>query len=162
MRKEKTHRRRLWLFGLLSIMIMAAIFLFSAQSAEESQQLSEGFLTSFLGSILERLLPRLSEKGMGADIRKYAHMAEYFCLGISVFLYLSELLLWRRPVRASLFAMLTCFLYACSDEIHQLFVPGRAGMIRDVLIDGVGFAFGIALSLAAVRVFTRRRAASAE
>ncbi|GKX68088.1 VanZ family protein [Inconstantimicrobium mannanitabidum] len=30
------------------------------------------------------------------------------------------------------------FLYACTDEIHQLFVIGRNGCIRDVFIDTFG------------------------
>jgi VanZ family protein len=36
------------------------------------------------------------------------------------------------------------FFYACSDEIHQLFVLGREGAFRDVIIDTVG---GITLIL---------------
>ena len=28
--------------------------------------------------------------------------------------------------------------YAATDEFHQLFVPGRAGMVTDVLIDSIG------------------------
>ena len=39
-----------------------------------------------------------------------------------------------------------CLLYASSDEIHQLFVPGRSGEVRDVMIDFSGAALGIALS----------------
>ena len=35
------------------------------------------------------------------------------------------------------------FIYACSDEIHQLFVGGRSGEFRDVLIDSCGAGFGI-------------------
>jgi VanZ family protein len=35
----------------------------------------------------------------------------------------------------ALYAMAITFLYACSDEFHQLFVPGRAGRFTDVLID---------------------------
>jgi len=31
-----------------------------------------------------------------------------------------------------------CFIYAASDEYHQSFVFGRAGVIGDVLIDAVG------------------------
>ncbi|MBQ2251230.1 MAG: VanZ family protein, partial [Lachnospiraceae bacterium] len=31
-------------------------------------------------------------------------------------------------------------LYAATDEIHQLFVPGRAGRVTDVLIDCIGVA----------------------
>ena len=30
------------------------------------------------------------------------------------------------------------FLYACTDEFHQLFVPGRDGNFRDVIIDTSG------------------------
>ncbi len=33
------------------------------------------------------------------------------------------------------------FLYACSDEFHQSFVPGRGPAFRDVLIDTSGGAF---------------------
>ena len=40
-------------------------------------------------------------------------------------------------------------LYACSDEFHQLFVPGRAGMIQDVMIDSIG----IILALCLIAVF---------
>ena len=35
-----------------------------------------------------------------------------------------------------------CFLYAISDEIHQIFVPGRAGRWYDVLIDTTGAYLG--------------------
>lgn len=30
------------------------------------------------------------------------------------------------------------FLYACSDEFHQYFIPGRAMAFKDVLIDTSG------------------------
>lgn len=36
------------------------------------------------------------------------------------------------------FSLLVTFLYACTDEFHQLFVPGRAGRFTDVLIDCTG------------------------
>ena len=42
-----------------------------------------------------------------------------------------------------LLSLLICFLYACSDEIHQLFVPGRSGEARDVLIDTLGACLGV-------------------
>ena len=35
-------------------------------------------------------------------------------------------------------AWIITVLYACTDEIHQLFVPGRAGMVTDVMIDSIG------------------------
>ena len=36
-------------------------------------------------------------------------------------------------------------IYACSDEIHQSFVPGRSPMITDVMIDTMGVILGILL-----------------
>lgn len=49
-----------------------------------------------------------------------------------------------------------CILYAASDEIHQIFVPGRACMLTDVCIDSAGALLGIALASAA---FVAARAA---
>lgn len=36
-----------------------------------------------------------------------------------------------------------CILYAISDEIHQMFVPGRGAQGRDIVIDSVGSVVGI-------------------
>jgi VanZ family protein len=35
------------------------------------------------------------------------------------------------------------FVYAISDEIHQLFVPGRFSSIKDVLVDLMGILLAI-------------------
>ena len=34
-------------------------------------------------------------------------------------------------------------LYAISDEVHQLFVPGRGGQVKDIVIDSAGAIVGI-------------------
>jgi len=69
-------------------------------------------------------------------LRKAAHMAEFAAL---------SLLLWnairRRGIafsRALALAAAAAFLYACSDEFHQRYVPGRTGSFRDVAIDSAG------------------------
>ena len=38
--------------------------------------------------------------------------------------------------------ILFCFLYAISDEIHQLFIVNRSCELRDVLIDMIGVLIG--------------------
>ena len=43
-------------------------------------------------------------------------------------------------------AGLTAF-YACTDEFHQLFVPGRAGLLSDVLIDSLSAVLGLVVFL---------------
>ena len=35
-------------------------------------------------------------------------------------------------------SLVKSFLYACTDEFHQLFIAGRAGQFRDVCIDSTG------------------------
>lgn len=44
-----------------------------------------------------------------------------------------------------LISTLFCIIYALSDEIHQLFVFGRSGELKDVLIDTIGSFLGIIL-----------------
>ena len=44
-----------------------------------------------------------------------------------------------------LLLILGVFLYACTDEFHQLFMDGRAGQFKDVLIDTAGGSTGILL-----------------
>ena len=63
-------------------------------------------------------------------LKKSAHMIEF---GILVFL-LSRSLKFKKPDLSLLMAL----SYAFTDEIHQLFVPGRGGKLSDVLIDSIG------------------------
>ena len=92
-----------------------------------------------------KLLPGLTDYGAELDIRKYAHMAEYALLAVSAVCFFTELLLERIPKRAALICAVFCFLYACSDEYHQLFVPGRSGQFTDVLVDMAGALPGIVI-----------------
>lgn len=41
-------------------------------------------------------------------------------------------------------AAVLCVLYAASDELHQYFVPGRAALVGDVVIDALGILPGVA------------------
>ena len=47
-------------------------------------------------------------------------------------------------------------MYAISDEVHQLFVPGRSGQATDVLIDFSGSLAAI-LILSSVLYLIRRK-----
>ena len=73
--------------------------------------------------------------GWDLVLRKLAHTAEYAILGA---------LLVRATERSGL-AFGLGVLYAVSDEVHQVFVPGRHGAPLDVAIDAVGVAVGIVL-----------------
>lgn len=47
--------------------------------------------------------------------------------------------------RSTLIGMIFSVLYACTDEWHQHYVPGRHGALRDVIIDSIGIITGFIL-----------------
>jgi VanZ family protein len=77
-------------------------------------------------------------------IRKCAHFLEYMILALLAF---NVLKLYFNAKQVAIFTIAFVFLYACSDEIHQLFVLGREGAIRDVIIDTCGGIFLIVIRL---------------
>jgi VanZ family protein len=68
-------------------------------------------------------------------LRKLAHVTVYVVLTLLVYGALRAHM--ARSARVWMLAMLIAVLYACLDEWHQTFVPGREGTVRDVAIDGI-------------------------
>jgi len=62
--------------------------------------------------------------------KKSAHFGEYTILFLLWYRALGN----KNPFKAVVFSL----IYAFSDEMHQLFVPGRTGNLRDVGIDFSG------------------------
>ena len=154
----KRNKKLLWLYGLMTLAAMGMIFFMSAKDANESGSMSKWLVNTSFGRMLIRLLPRLTDRGDEIDLRKYAHMAEFALLAVPSVLFFRELLLEKRvPIRASFCSLLFCFLYACSDEYHQTFVPGRAGAMIDVAVDMAGVLFGLALVLLGCMTCMRRK-----
>lgn len=149
------HKIRLCILFVLLLAVMTAIFVFSSQNADKSQKLSDGFLDR-LGKFLN-FLPLFKEDA-GNKIRKAAHFSEFMCLGLLSALFFREWFLRKksRLERTALISCIFCFLYACSDEIHQIFVPGRACRLKDVLIDCGGAITGIAFALLIAYLLDRK------
>lgn len=74
-------------------------------------------------------------------LRKLAHITEYFILTILLIRALAEEKVSKS--HTLVFAVLAALLYAASDEIHQLFVFGREGSVKDVMIDSLGILFAL-------------------
>jgi VanZ family protein len=51
-----------------------------------------------------------------------------------------------------LLAISISFLYAISDEIHQLFVPGRSGNLQDLFFDSIGILFAFIFYLSSLKL----------
>lgn len=131
------------------ILWMAMIFLFSHQPATESSDLSSG-ITKTIADIITSAAPdiKLNQESLHFFIRKCAHFGVYMILGLLVANGLSHNNMSRSKL--ILLAFLICGFYAISDEIHQLYVPGRSGQVSDVLIDSSGALVGI-LAIVAIR-----------
>lgn len=69
-------------------------------------------------------------------IRKVAHMSEYAILALFTYYALIKIAFNKRIIFQITF--LISFLYACSDEFHQLFISGRSGQFTDIIIDSTG------------------------
>lgn len=76
-------------------------------------------------------------------LRKYAHFFIYLFLGMIVKNAFS--VSGIKGMRAFLFSLGICALFAVTDEIHQMFVPGRIPLVTDVFIDSAGSFVGIVL-----------------
>ena len=129
----------------LVILCMLLIFSFSSDTADVSTKKSDGIIIKTCEFVLGRELTE-SEKEKYIDnfvfiVRKGAHFSIYMVLGLLIMSYFKELYLINN--KGLLIALIICFLYACSDELHQYFVPGRSSEFFDVLIDSSGSILGI-------------------
>lgn len=134
---------------------MAVIFVFSSQNAEQSGELSDGLLFDILNFL------NIHANGEWVEfltvfIRKAAHFSIYALLGALAYNLVSKDF-GKRGNGGFLISSGICFLYAVSDEIHQLFVPGRSCSPWDVLLDLLGAVVGIWIWMCLDYFVSRRR-----
>lgn len=89
---------------------------------------------------LQLILPLQNIDFLHFIIRKMAHAFEYFVLGILAYHCKKE-----KSEKWAGIVLLICFLYACSDEFHQCFIPLRNPSVYDVILDGISSLIGIVL-----------------
>ena len=132
---------------IITFTIMALIFFFSSQNSTESSGLSSGLTVKVVTLVTDVLHVdgvdvREVAAALSTYVRKTAHFVIFMLLGISSAVTFK---VWFNQSKAWTFlcAVIFCMLYACSDEIHQIFVSGRACRAGDVMIDTLGAAVGI-------------------
>lgn len=147
------------IFAVLLVIWMVFIFSMSSQDSKKSSNTSGETIKVVLSTVPEfNKQPEEVQEHVVEELqfitRKSAHFIAYMILGILAILLLLQ---FENISKKPQFAFLICVLYAASDEIHQLFVPGRAGQIRDVLIDSCGSIVGIAVVLLFIKLIKMRR-----
>lgn len=140
----KFHSRSI--ISLLLIFQMIFIFIMSSFGSDSSSAQS-GQIIQALRQVFPNLnnTSHLDASNLVFVVRKTAHFTEYAILGILFFLFFRQSSSQKNSSRYFILAILFGFFYACTDEIHQLFIPGRSGQFTDVLIDTLGASFGCLL-----------------
>jgi VanZ family protein len=151
---NKKGKRNSTVPALLSLALMVAIFMLSAQDGETSSE-SSRFVTKIFSKLIFYRYGSMSPQHQAFIVaelewfvRKLAHFSIYGLLGFNVFLSLHFLL--RKLFGKTILAVMVCAAYAAFDELHQSFVPGRSGHVFDVAIDTFGATCGIIAAIAVV------------
>ena len=132
---------------------MVTVFMLSHQIAEESSKTSSNFITViiklFNKDIEQEQLETIMLK-VETIVRKLAHFVLYTLGGMlitTMFINFKEYI-----TKTKIASFLLGATYAITDEIHQLFIPGRSGEIRDVLIDSTGVLLGVFIIYLLMRI----------
>jgi len=128
------------------IVWMIIIFIFSNQDANKSESTSDKVTSTVIDTVqvvTKQDITKEKKSNLIEDtrvlVRKSAHFFLFLILGILIYLTLSS---YSIP-KTVLFSIIFCFMYACSDELHQLFTNGRTAKVLDVFVDTCGSVLAI-------------------
>lgn len=171
---NNNYKYKIIISWLLALSWMGVIFYLSGRTAEESTVQSRTVITTFaeiIGTIIENEEVMTNIDGI---VRECAHGVEYFVLGIFMInaLYITlnqrkqeEMMLSAetgiecgdklRVFNCFICAWLVCCIYAITDEIHQIPIPGRTFQVLDLIIDFAGALIGIILYIVSIKLRKR-------
>lgn len=135
---------------ILLIIWMVVIFLFSNEDATLSQSKSDQVAKTTINTVSNITGKNYSNKEKEDFvlksrfiIRKTAHFTLYFILGVLIYITLKSYNIDKNIV---LYSILFCFIYAISDELHQIFSNGRTFKVVDIIIDTMASSISSNLS----------------
>ncbi|MBR2875962.1 MAG: VanZ family protein [Clostridia bacterium] len=130
--KAKNINKPYFIISLLIVLsLFILIFCLSHENGEESTETS-GWFTNLINFILPF---SVSEN----IVRTLAHYSEFACLAF----FMTNLFVSCKNKLCPVPSCAISFFYAITDEIHQIFVPGRACQAEDLLVDLSGIISGI-------------------
>ena len=133
--KNKSTLKKIYFVAslIMVIFLLILIFCLSHESGEDSTETS-GFFTRLINFLLP--FP-VSEE----IVRTLAHFSEFACLSF----FMNNLFVAYKDKLSPVIACALSFIYAISDEIHQIFVPDRACQFQDMMVDLAGIVSGMAV-----------------
>ncbi len=130
---------------ILLIAVMITIFILSHQNGTESSNTS-GFVTKLLSLIFGNNVPE-------AIVRIFGHFSEFAAMGFLTFNCIYAFKSAKNPFISTLLS----WTYAWTDEIHQIFVDGRAFQLIDLAVDLCGIILGTAIIFGIVKIVEIRK-----
>ena len=143
-----TVKRKAYIIISWTLVVTCMVFIFwmSGFNATESSGMSD--------SIIRKILAVFGEEFSSFVVRKAAHMLEFCALAMTLFnaIYSS----WGKK-STPFWAFGGTVVYAITDEIHQLFVEGRACRVFDVFVDSFGALIGIIFAIIILKIILKFR-----
>lgn len=161
--KQNSAARRIHFVCVVALLVlsMGVIFSFSAEPGDPSEVTSGGVVEK----LLEAVYPGFTEKDAEErtalvekyqnTVRETAHFVEFIPLGL--FAYFTTALITNDKRKRLALGAAFGILYACSDELHQYFVPERSCQLIDIIIDSSGAFFGCIIGTAAGKISEHMR-----
>ena len=119
----------------LILLILWMIFIFYMSSLNSNVSSNQ---SGYIVNIIQNIFNINNINLITFIIRKLAHIFEYFILYILFCNYIKE----YKNKNYILFSIILSIIYSFTDELHQLFISGRAGRPQDILIDLIGILLG--------------------
>ena len=147
---------------ILVILWMITIFYLSSMNSEVSNTKSKTTINKVVTTTIETTNKDISQDKVNSivnilnkPLRKCMHSIVFFILVVLLInaFYNTNI----RNYKAYVFSIIISFIYACTDEYHQLFVLGRTGQFTDVLIDTIGVLLGCLVFYGVYRVINKNR-----
>jgi len=144
------HKLKLTLSWLAVLLFMLAIYFLSSQPTSVSNAYSKGIVAFLVENALKLTGAAINDRDMlelsrriNSTAREYMHGVVFFVLGMLVHNAVRQC--GARGMKAVAVALAICVVYGITDEIHQIFVPGRAFQVSDLAMDAAGSIIGICL-----------------
>lgn len=136
---------------ILSVIFICFIWGNSLLTGTESGKLSESIL-NFINNSLKVI--GINKEVSHYMVRKAAHFTEHMCLGACLLVTLRS---YTKEILKYISNILFIGLFVpVVDEFIQLFIEGRGGEIKDVIIDFSGLLTGIIISSIIVWLIDRK------
>lgn len=151
-------KRLIYLVFALTWMI--TVFNFSNEPADTSQNTSLNITKKIVETFVKKdtsteQKEQILEK-TDHIVRKLAHFTLYAIGGFLIFNFINTYNFG--DINKIIYSLCTGVIYACTDEIHQLFIEGRSGQITDVMIDSLGVITGLSVFLCVKKIVERCKA----